>query len=146
MTAVYLATSIVITWPLATVMRRQIAGDLGDPLFNCWILQWTGGQVLNALRGDFSALSRYWDANIFYPAPLTLAVARDQNLLRAPAPGNQDTGIVATTAVRAVPAIAPPNAPKLFARVVRKPSRNTASSGPTKKPLMVPIALMIVPR
>jgi hypothetical protein len=73
MAAIYLAASIVMTWPLATVIHRQVAGDLGDPLFNCWILQWTGGQVLSAIHGDFSALSHYWDANIFYPARLTLA-------------------------------------------------------------------------
>jgi len=72
-TAIYLAASLVMTWPLASVMHRRIAGDLGDPLFNCWVLQWTGGQVLGALRGDFSALSHFWNANIFYPAPLTLA-------------------------------------------------------------------------
>ncbi|MBZ5556404.1 MAG: hypothetical protein LAO77_03910 [Acidobacteriia bacterium] len=71
--AIYLVASLVMTWPLATVIHREIAGDLGDPLFNCWILHWTGGQVLGALHGDLSALSHYWDANIFYPAPLTLA-------------------------------------------------------------------------
>src|SRR5260221_5390585 len=73
MAAIYLAAAMVMTWPLATVMHRQVAGDLGDPLFNCWILEWTGGQVLSALHGDFAALSHYWDANIFYPARLTLA-------------------------------------------------------------------------
>ena len=69
----YLAVSIVMTWPLATAMDRRIAGDMGDPLFNCWILLWTSGQMLRVLRGDLSALSHYWNANIFYPAPLTLA-------------------------------------------------------------------------
>ncbi len=73
MAAIYLVAAIAMTWPLATVMHRQVAGDLGDPLFNCWILEWTGGQVLSALHGDFAALSHYWDANIFYPARLTLA-------------------------------------------------------------------------
>ena len=54
-------------------MKERIAGDLGDPLFNAWILHWTSGQVLAALSGDLSALSHYWSANIFFPAPLTLA-------------------------------------------------------------------------
>ena len=69
----YLAATLVMTWPLVTVMDHRIAGDMGDPLFNCWILLWTGGQVLQFLRGDLSALSHYWSGNIFYPAPLTLA-------------------------------------------------------------------------
>ncbi|MBZ5557792.1 MAG: hypothetical protein LAO77_11015 [Acidobacteriia bacterium] len=72
-TAVYLAAALLLTWPLATVMHRQIAGDMGDPLFNCWALLWTSGQLLRALGGDWTALSRYWSGNIFYPAPLALA-------------------------------------------------------------------------
>ena len=71
-TLVYVAVSLATTWPLVTVMTRQIAGDTGDPLFICWILLWTSGQVLQALHGDWSALFRYWNGNIFYPAPLTL--------------------------------------------------------------------------
>ena len=72
-TAFYLAATIVMTWPLVTVLRQQIAGDFGDPLFNAWVLRWTSGQVLQALHGDLAALSHYWHGNIFYPAPLTLA-------------------------------------------------------------------------
>src|SRR2546422_2004687 len=72
-TAFYLAATIVMTWPLVTVLRHQIGGDLGDPLFNAWVLRWTSGQVLQALHGDLAALSDYWHGNIFYPAPLTLA-------------------------------------------------------------------------
>jgi hypothetical protein len=71
--ALYLAIALAATWPLARVMSTQIAGDPGDTLFNCWVLQWTSGQLLQALHGDVSALARYWNANIFYPAPLTLA-------------------------------------------------------------------------
>lgn len=62
-----------MTWPLVTVMDHRIAGDMGDPLFNCWVLLWTSGQVLRLFHGDLSALSHYWSGNIFYPAPLTLA-------------------------------------------------------------------------
>lgn len=72
-TALYLLAAVIMTWPLATVVTRQIAGDMGDTLFNSWVLLWTCGQVLRALGGDFAALGHYWDANIFYPAPLTLA-------------------------------------------------------------------------
>lgn len=71
--ALYLVAAVIITWPLATVMHREIAWDMGDPLFNSWVLMWTGGQVLSFFSGDFSALNRFWDGNIFYPEPLTIA-------------------------------------------------------------------------
>jgi hypothetical protein len=71
--ACYTAIAIVMTWPLVTVMTQRIAGDLGDPLFNAWILNWTGNSVLAALSGHPSALARYWNPPIFYPASLTLA-------------------------------------------------------------------------
>ena len=44
-------------------MTHAIAGDLGDPVFNAWILAW-----------DATHLGRgWWNANIFYPHPLALA-------------------------------------------------------------------------
>src|SRR6266853_1959021 len=49
--ALYLAIALVVTWPLVTVLPRQFVGDLGD----------------------WAALDHYWNANIFYPQPLTLA-------------------------------------------------------------------------
>jgi len=69
----YLVITCALTWPLARVMHREIAADMGDPVFVSWVLLWTSGQVLAFLSGDFSALSRYWHGNIFYPEPLTLA-------------------------------------------------------------------------
>ncbi len=72
-TLLYLVITCAMTWPLATVMHKEIAADMGDPVFISWVLLWTGGQVLAFLSGDFSALSRYWHGNIFYPEPLTLA-------------------------------------------------------------------------
>jgi hypothetical protein len=72
-TALYVVVALVMTWPLATVITRQIAGDNGDTLFNCWALLWTSGQIVRALRGDVAALAQYWNGNIFYPSPLTLA-------------------------------------------------------------------------
>ena len=65
--------AVIMTWPLAAVIDREIAWDMGDPLFNSWVLMWTGGQVLAFLCGDFSALNRYWHGNIFYPERLTVA-------------------------------------------------------------------------
>jgi hypothetical protein len=72
-TFLYLVATCVMTWPLIRVMHREVASDMGDPVLNCWILLWTGGQVLAFLSGDFGALSRYWHGNIFYPEPLTIA-------------------------------------------------------------------------
>jgi hypothetical protein len=71
--ALYLAAALLMTWPLARVITHEIAWDLGDPLFNSWVLLWTGGQVLAFLGGDWSALSRFWHGNIFHPERLTLA-------------------------------------------------------------------------
>ena len=69
----YSIAAVLLTWPLASVATQRIAGDASDTLFNCWVLQWTSGQVMRALHGDVSALRYYWDGNIFYPASLTLA-------------------------------------------------------------------------
>ena len=71
--AIYTVITIGMTWPLALVADKEIAWDLGDPVFNSWVLLWTGGQVLAFLGGDVSALSRYWHGNIFYPELLTVA-------------------------------------------------------------------------
>ncbi len=69
----YTVAAVGMTWPLARVIDREIAWDMGDPLFNAWVLLWTGGQVLAFLSGDFDALNRYWHGNIFHPEPLTIA-------------------------------------------------------------------------
>jgi hypothetical protein len=71
--ASYLVLSVIMTWPLARVIDSEIAWDMGDSLFNSWVLLWTGGQVLSFLSGDFSALNRFWHGNIFYPERLTVA-------------------------------------------------------------------------
>src|SRR5688572_16984191 len=62
-----------MTWPLVTQLPRGLAADLADPLFICWVLMWTGGQVLAAIGGDPGALARYWDGNIFHPDARTIA-------------------------------------------------------------------------
>jgi hypothetical protein len=71
--AAYLIAALVMTWPLVTVIDKEIAWDMGDPMFNSWVLQWTGGQVLAFLSGDLSALGSFWHGNIFYPERLTVA-------------------------------------------------------------------------
>jgi hypothetical protein len=52
---------------LSLGLTRDIPWDLGDSLLNIWILGWDADHLL---RG---ALKGFWDANIFYPEPLTLA-------------------------------------------------------------------------
>lgn len=70
---IYTGLAVVMTWPLARHLTTTLASDFGDPALNCWVLMWTAGQTLAALRGDVAALGQYWNANIFYPEPLTLA-------------------------------------------------------------------------
>jgi hypothetical protein len=71
--AAYLAIALIVTWPLVRGLARDVASDLGDPVLNMWILTWDSEQFLAILRGDLSRARTFFDANIFYPAPLTLA-------------------------------------------------------------------------
>ena len=54
-------------------MTRDIPWDLGDSLLNAWILAWDADHLLRFLGGDVDAIRNFWNANIFYPEPLTLA-------------------------------------------------------------------------
>ena len=69
----YFLIALVFTWPLALGMARDIPWDLGDSLLNIWILGWDASHLLRTLGGDIDALGNFWNANIFYPEPLTLA-------------------------------------------------------------------------
>jgi hypothetical protein len=71
--AAYLALAIVATWPLTHGLGRDVPADLGDPVFVMWALAWDCQQLLAILRGDLARLATFFDANIFYPLPLTLA-------------------------------------------------------------------------
>jgi hypothetical protein len=71
--ALYLFISVVFTWPLVPGLARDIPWDLGDSLLNCWILGWDADHLLRFFSGHVHALGGLWDANIFYPEPLTLA-------------------------------------------------------------------------
>jgi hypothetical protein len=71
--ALYLAVAVVFTWPLAAGLTRDIPWDLGDSLLNAWILAWDADRLLRFLGGDVDAIRSFWNANIFYPEPLTLA-------------------------------------------------------------------------
>jgi len=72
-TAVYVVATLAMSWPLALRFDSAMAGDLGDPLLNAWILAWGADHITAILGGDLSAFSRWWNANIFHPSPLTLA-------------------------------------------------------------------------
>ena len=72
-TLAYAAIAIVMTWPLAAGITRDVAWDLGDSVLNMWILAWDCEQLRGILQGHYSHLTHFFDANIFHPAPLTLA-------------------------------------------------------------------------
>jgi hypothetical protein len=69
----YALLTLVLTWPLARSLTRELPADLGDPLLNSWILAWDCEHLLRALAGQLGALREYWHANIYYPHPLALA-------------------------------------------------------------------------
>lgn len=70
---VYTVLAVAMTWPLPRLLGTEVAADLGDPVFNCWVMMWTSGQVLRTLGGDLNAIHDYWNGNIFAPEPLTIA-------------------------------------------------------------------------
>jgi hypothetical protein len=71
--AVYTVLTLAFTWPLVRGLAHDLPADLGDPLLNCWVLSWDADHMLRAITGDVAALGEYWNANIFYPHPRTLA-------------------------------------------------------------------------
>jgi hypothetical protein len=71
--AAYLAIALVLTWPLARGLARDVPSDLGDPLFVMWVLSWDAEQLTAIAGGDASRVPRFFDANIFHPVPRSLA-------------------------------------------------------------------------
>jgi hypothetical protein len=64
LTGVLLA--ILTSWPLALHISSRIAPDLGDPIRTAWEVAWVGHAMIhNPLH--------LFDANAFYPRPLSLA-------------------------------------------------------------------------
>ena len=70
----YTLLSLLLTWPLAAGLSSDVPGDLGDSLLNMWILAW-GAEHLPQLVTGAMSWSQFWDANIFHPAPLSLALS-----------------------------------------------------------------------
>ncbi len=60
------AVAVLVTWPLILHLPSRIAPDLGDPVRTAWQVAWVG----HALVHDPLHL---WNANAFYPHPLSLA-------------------------------------------------------------------------
>jgi len=60
------ALAVLTTWPLALHMGSRIAPDLGDPVRTAWEIAWVGHAMLHQPGSLF-------DANAFYPHPLSLA-------------------------------------------------------------------------
>lgn len=66
LTLLYTAAACVYFWPLPRLAGDHIGPDLGDPLFNLWVLKWGAHQIgLGA--------PDVWDANIYHPTRGTLA-------------------------------------------------------------------------
>ena len=58
--------ALLTTWPLVLHMSSRIAPDLGDPVRTAWEVAWVGHAML-------SQPLHLFDANTFYPHPLSLA-------------------------------------------------------------------------
>jgi hypothetical protein len=72
--AIYSALSILLTWPLVLGIASDVPGDLGDSLLNMWILGWGAEHLPQLLTGQIG-WSAFWNANIFHPDPLALALS-----------------------------------------------------------------------
>jgi hypothetical protein len=70
-TLLYAVATIALTWPLVPRAARDVPGDLIDPLFTCWALGWNFHYFGLSNAGPRTV--SYWDANIFYPTPMSLA-------------------------------------------------------------------------
>jgi hypothetical protein len=71
---VYVALSVILTWPLVLGLGSDVPGDFGDSLLNMWILAWGADHLPRLLVGSIS-WTEFWSANIFHPDPLALALS-----------------------------------------------------------------------
>jgi hypothetical protein len=58
--------AVLTTWPLVLHLPSRISPDLGDPVRTAWEVAWVGHAMLHSPLHLF-------DANVFYPHPLSLA-------------------------------------------------------------------------
>ncbi|MGQ0736502.1 MAG: hypothetical protein ACT4QD_22970 [Acidobacteriota bacterium] len=83
----YVAITLVMTWPVAPGIARDLPGDLGDPAFVAGMMAWAAEHWLALFRGDLGAASRFWDAPFFHPEPFVTAYSEHfllQSLLTLP--------------------------------------------------------------
>jgi len=66
--------SLVLTWPLVLGLGSNVPGDFGDSLLNMWILGWGAEHAPGLLTGSIG-WTAFWNANIFHPDPLALALS-----------------------------------------------------------------------
>jgi hypothetical protein len=64
----YTALTFVYFWPLPRLWQDHLGPELGDPLFNLYVLKWGVHQIRLGLP-DF------WNANLFYPTRGALALS-----------------------------------------------------------------------
>lgn len=69
--AAYAALTVVMTWPIAAGLARDVPADLGDSLLNMWLMAWVADGAVAMLRGAMS-FADLWNANIFHPSTATL--------------------------------------------------------------------------
>jgi hypothetical protein len=70
--ALFVALTVLATWPLSLNLTTALPGDYGDPVFVSWAIGWVSRTLTDALIQP-TALGRLWDANIFFPERQTLA-------------------------------------------------------------------------
>ncbi len=69
--AAYAALTVVMTWPIALGVARDVPADLGDSLLNMWIMAWVADGAVAVARGAMS-FGDLWNGNIFHPSTLAL--------------------------------------------------------------------------
>lgn len=71
--AAYLFVTVVLTWPLARGIARDVPGELGEPLAAMRTLAWDGEQLREILSGRIRPVRTFFHARIFHPQPRALA-------------------------------------------------------------------------
>ena len=70
-TLIFTVFSLLYFWPLSKVLGDHLGPDLGDPMFNLWVLKWGVHEIRLGLPNLWNG--NVWNANIFYPTKGTLA-------------------------------------------------------------------------
>ncbi len=66
--AFFVVVALAATYPLILAPAQKMAGGLGDPLLNAWVLAWDADRARHAFHG-------FWDAPFQYPHRHVLAYA-----------------------------------------------------------------------